>query len=370
MFFVATGDEGLPTLVLIGIGALALIGGYWRGGEVWRQRHLIPVGGTASKLHIDGRFGEFAVFTMMLIAVGIVMVSCPDVGLYYAGEPEFAYVLFWFACVFGATEFYSRRAVKATAKDGQGVKSGNGTQPAGETAGGRDRGGPEADDVATHLKRGYRIYNLYTCVLFGLGGLALAKVALQFRHDWHANASAAQQLVTRAEALLTIQPAVFDLDAIVEVERAYLAFRQLLSDVLVQVEPIAFIFLYVMMMTLLISLTPLSAAFRVGARQFGSAASLFMVVSLLAISLASYFIHAIAVSRVLAESLSHMESWSATDQRHYMRYSEIYQDVKAAGSVTGFIRVLLSEAVFLVIIVGVVQQAATGIRNLAGRTPS
>ncbi len=370
MFFVATGDEGLPTLVLIGIGALALVGGYWRGGEVWRQRHLIPIGGTASKLRIDGRFGEFAVFTMMLIAVGIVMVSCPDVGLYYAGKPEFAYVLFWFACVFGATEFYSRWAVKAAAKDGQGVKAGDGTQPAGETAGGRDREGPEADDVATHLKRGYRIYNLYTCVLFGLGGLALAKVALQFRHDWQANASAAEQLVTRAEALLTIQPAVFDLHAIVEVERAYLAFRQLLSDVLVQVEPIAFIFLYVMMMTLLISLTPLSAAFRVGARQLGSAASLFMVVSLLAISLASYFIHAIAVSRVLAESLSHMESWSATDQRHYMRYSEIYQDVKAAGSVTGFIRVLLSEAVFLVIIVGVVQQAATGIRNLAGRTPS
>ena len=364
MFSVATGDEGLPTLVLIGIGALALVGGYWRGGEVWRQRHLIPIGGTASKLHIDGRFGELAVFTMMLIAVGIVMVSCPDVGMYYAGEPEFAYVLFWFACVFGATEFYSRWAVKAAAKDGQGVKAGD------ETVGDRGRGRPEADDVATHLKRGYRIYNLYTCVLFGLGGLALAKVALQFRHDWQANASAAQQLVTRAEALLTIQPAVFDLDAIVEVERAYLTFRQLLSDVLVQVEPIAFIFLYVMMMTLLISLTPLSAAFRVGARQLGSAASLFMVVSLLAISLASYFIHAITVSRVLAESLSHMESWSATDQRHYMRYSEIYQDVKAAGSVTGFIRVLLSEAVFLVIIVGVVQQAATGIRNLAGRTPS
>ena len=370
MFSVATGDEGLPTLVLIGIGALALIGGYWRGGEVWRRRHLIPIGGTASKLRIDGRFGEFAVFAMMLIGVGIVMVTCPDVGLYYTGEPEFAYVLFWFACVFGATEFYSRWAVKAVAKEGQGVKAGDGSQPAGETAGDRDRGRPEADDVATHLKRGYRIYNLYTCVLFGLGGLALAKVALQFRHDWQANASAAQQLAARAEALLTIQPAVFDLDAIVEVERAYLAFRQLLSDVLMQVEPIAFIFLYVMMMTLLISLTPLSAAFRVGARQLGSAASLFMVVGLLAISLASYFIHAIAVSRVLAESLSHMESWSATDQRHYMRYSEIYQDVKAAGSVTGFIRVLLSEAVFLVIIVGVVQQAATGMRNLAGRTPS
>ena len=52
-----------------------------------------------------------------------------------------------------------------------------------------------------------------------------------------------------------------------------------------------------------------------------------------------------------------------------MRYSEIYQDVRAAGSVTGFIRVLLSEAVFLVIIVGVMQQAATGLRNFAGRTP-
>jgi len=126
---------------------------------------------------------------------------------------------------------------------------------------------------------------------------------------------------------------------------------------------------YVMVMTLLISLTPLSAALRVGALRLGSAASLCMVVILLAISLASYFMHAITVSRVLAESLSHMESWSATDQRHYMRYSEIYQDVKAAGSVTGFIRVLLSEAVFLVIIVGVMQQAATGLRNLAGRTP-
>ncbi len=370
MFSVATGDEGLPTLVLIGVGALALVGGYWRGTEVWRQRHSIPINGASSKLRIDGRFGEFAVFAMMLIGVGIVMVTCPDVGLYYAGEPEFAYVLFWFACVFGATEFYSRRAVKAAAKEDQGADARHRSLPEDETTGDGSRGQPATDDFATHLQRGYRIYNLYTCVLFGLGGLALAKVALQFRHDWQANASAAQQLVTKAEALLTIQPAVFDLDAIVEVERAYLAFRQLLSDVLVQVEPIAFIFLYVMMMTLLISLTPLSAAFRVGARQLGSAASLLMVVSLLAISLASYFIHAITVSRVLAESLSHLESWSATDQRHYMRYSEIYQDVKAAGSVTGFIRVLLSEAVFLVIIVGVMQQAATGIRNLAGRTPS
>ncbi|MDE0712026.1 MAG: hypothetical protein OXH60_07815 [Rhodospirillales bacterium] len=361
MLSVATWDEGLPTLVLIGVGALALVGGYWRGGEVWRRRHQIPINGPESKLRIDGRFGEFAVFTMTLIGVGIVMVSCPDVGLYYAGEPEFAYVLFWFACVFGATELYSWRTVKA-ADEGN---SGGGSQPEADTTDDRSK----ADDVAAHLKRGYRIYNLYTCVLFGLGGLALAKVALQFRHDWQENASAAQQLVAKAEALLTIQPAVFNLHAIVEVERAYLAFRQLLSDVLVQVEPIAFIFLYVMMMTLLISLTPLSAAFRVGALRLGSAASLCMVVSLLAISLASYFMHAITVSRVLAESLSHMEPWSATDQRHYMRYSEIYQDVQAAGSVTGFIRVLLSEAVFLVIIVGVVQQAATGLRNLAGRTP-
>ena len=297
MLTVATWDEGIPTLVLIGVGALALVGGYQRGGEVWRQRHQIPIHGPESKLRIDGRFGEFAVFTMMLIGVGIAMVSCPDVGLYYVGEPEFAYVLLWFACVFGATEFYSWRTVKAA---GQGDSAGSGSQTEDETAGdgGHDRS--KAVDVAAHLQRGYRLYNLYTCVLFGLGGLALAKVALQFRHDWQENASAAQQLVAKAEALLTIQPAVFDLHAIVEVERAYLAFRQLLSDVLVQVEPIAFIFLYVMMMTLLISLTPLSAAFRAGARQLGSAASLCMVVSLLAISLASYFMHAITVSRVLA----------------------------------------------------------------------
>ena len=90
MLTVATWDEGLPTLVLIGVGALALVGGYWRGGEVWRRRHQIPIHGPESRLRIDGRFGEFAVFTMMLIGVGIVMVSCPDVGLYYAGEPEFA----------------------------------------------------------------------------------------------------------------------------------------------------------------------------------------------------------------------------------------------------------------------------------------
>ncbi len=369
MFSVVTWDEGLPTLVLIGVGALALVGGYWRGGEVWRQRHQISINGPESKLRIDGRFGEFAVFAMMLIGVGIVMVSCPDAGLYYAGEPEFAYVLLWFACVFGLTELYSWQAVKAAVKDDEGGSVGVGSKSEDETAGDKGHDQSKAADVAAHLKRGYRIYNVYTSVLFGLGGLALAKVALQFRHDWQDNASAAQQLVARAEALLAIQPAVFDLHAIVEVERAYLAFRQLLSNVLVQVEPIAFIFLYVMMMTLLISLTPLSAAFRVGARQLGSAASLCMVVSLLAISLASYFMHAISVSRVLADSLSHMESWSATDQRHYMRYSEIYQDVQTAGSVTGFIRVLLSEAVFLVIVVGVVQQAATGLRNLAGRTP-
>lgn len=133
MFSLAIGDEGLPTLVLIGIGALALVGGYWRGTEVWRQRHSIPINGASSNLRLDGRFGEFAVFAMMLIGVGIVMVTCPDVGLYYAGEPEFAYVLFWFACVFGATEFYSRRAVKAAAREDQGAAARDGSQPEDET---------------------------------------------------------------------------------------------------------------------------------------------------------------------------------------------------------------------------------------------
>jgi len=78
MLSVATWDEGLLTLVLIGVGALALVGGYWRGGEVWRRRHQIPINGPEPKLRIDGRFGELAVFTMMLIGVMPLILSKPS----------------------------------------------------------------------------------------------------------------------------------------------------------------------------------------------------------------------------------------------------------------------------------------------------
>ena len=361
MLSVSIWDEGLPTLALLGAAALALRGGYWSGGALWRVRHSIPIGGESSKRPISGVYGELVVLAMLAIGVLIVMVSCPDVGLYHADGPEFAFVLLWFACVYGGAYLYSRQAIKAGVRKEEvdGIKK-------------TTRSGGDDETVRVRLERqlkwAYRIYNLYTCVLFGLGGLALAKVALQFRHDWQANALASQQLVDKAEALLAIQPAMFDLDAIVEVERAYLSFRHLLSDVLVQVEPIAFLFLYVMLMSLLISLTPLSRAFRDSARRMGSTVSLLAVVGLLAISLVSYFIHAIDASRGLADALSHMQSWSATDHRHYMRYSQIYRDVKAAGAVSGFIRALLSEAVFLVIVVGVAQQAASGVRNLVGRS--
>ena len=39
-----------------------------------------------------------------------------------------------------------------------------------------------------------------------------------------------------------------------------------------------------------------------------------------------------------------------------------------AGGFSGFFRALLSETVFLVIVVGVAQQAASGARGLMGRT--
>ena len=128
------------------------------------------------------------------------------------------------------------------------------------------------------LRKAYRVYDLYSCIIFGLGGLALAKAALQFWHDWQSNASASRHLVAQADTLLAIQPAVFNLNAIIEVERAYLSFRELLNDVLLQVEPIAFLFLYVMLMSLLVSVTPISAAYRDRARRLGSTVSLIAVI--------------------------------------------------------------------------------------------
>ena len=338
MISVPPWDEVLPTLVLLTAGVLALCGGYWRGGKPWYVRHAVRLGGHGSKRFFCGAYAELAVFAMVAIAVGIVMIFCPDVGLYHADGPDFVFVALWFVCVYAGTVVYSL------------LKT-------------REGGGLPAK-TRLPLREGYRIYNFYSAVLFGLGGLALAKVALQFRHDWQANAAASRRLVAEAKALLAIRPMAFDLDATVQVERAYLSFRQLLSEVLVQVEPIAFLFLYVMAIALIISMTPVSRAYLTGARRLGSIVSVVAVVVLLAISLGSYFLHATVASRELVASLSQMKGWPATDIEHYERYSEIYREVRAAGGFSGFIRALLSEAVFLVIVVAVAQQAASGLRAL------
>ena len=280
--------------------------------------------------------------------------------LYHANGPEFALVVLWFACVYGGVFKYSRRKIEAGPTEDE-LKAIRDIRPSGE----------EDEGLRVwfqgKLRKAYGIYNVYSSILFGLGGLALAKVALQFRHDWRSNAEASRRLVEQAEALVTIRPALFDLNAIVEVERAYLSFRELLSEVLVQVEPIAFLFLYVMAMALVISMTPVSKAYLIGAARLGSIMSVTAVVVLLAISLGSYFLHATVASRELVDSLSQMKGWPATDYRHYIRYSEIYREVNAAGGFSGFIRALLSEAVFLVIVVAAAQQAASGVRNLIER---
>ena len=122
-----------------------------------------------------------------------------------------------------------------------------------------------------------------------------------------------------------------------------------------------------MAMVLAISMTPLSKAYLADARRLGSIVSMAAVVVLLAISLGSYFLHATVASRELVDSLARMKAWPATDIRHYIRYAEIYREVKAAGGFSGFIRALLSEAVFLVIVVSAAQQAASGVRGLMER---
>ena len=352
--------EVVPTLALIAVGVLALRGGYWRGRGTWHGHHAIRFGGSGSERTVSGEYGELAVFAMVAVAIGIVMVFCPDAALYHADGPAFAFVVLWFACVYAGTEIYSRLKTAGGPFESRGDADGGGEPSAGKTVAG-------ATEARRELRNGYRIYNFYSCILFGLGGLALAKVALQFRHDWEANAVASRRLVEQAEALLAIRPPAFDLAAIVEVERAYLSFRELLSDVLVQVEPIAFLFLYVTAIALVISVTPVSRAYQDGARRLASSVSVICVVVLLAISLGSYFLHATVASRELVASLSQMKAWPATDVEHYIRYSEIYREVKAAGGFSGFIRALLSEAVFLVLVVGVAQQAASGVRILMER---
>ena len=366
MFQVPLWDEGLPTLLLFGVGALALAGGYVVGGRVWRERHAISIGDNVSKHPYSGLFAELAVFAMAAVAVGIVIILCPDVPLYHVNDPAFPFVILWFTCLYGAVYIYSNSKSKPRRKIDRIGKSDRSREEDSAPPDNDDR--PRSEDVEQGLRNGYRIYNVYSCILFGLGGLALAKLALQFGHDWKRNAAAARRLVVEAEALLAISPAAFDLDAIVEVERAFLSFRELLSNVLVQVEPIAFLFLYVMAMALAISATPIRDAYQDGARRLGSIVSVIAIVVLLAISLGSYFLHATAASRELVESLSQMKGWPATDIEHYKRYSEIYREVKVAGGFSGFFRALLSETVFLVIVVGVAQQAASGVRGLMERT--
>ncbi len=352
--------EAVPTIILVAAGILALWYGYRRGGKVWHSRHAIHVHGNEKKKSISGRYAELMVFAMVAIAVGMVMFICPDVSLYHAQGPEFAVVILWFACVYGAVFRYSRRKIDAGPTKDE-LKDVRQLRPPGEVV----------DDPRVwfqgELRKAYDIYNIYSCIVFGLGGLALAKVALQFRHDWEKNAAASRRLIEQAEALAAIRPPLFDLNTVVEVERAYLSFRELLSEVLVQVEPTAFLFLYVMAMVLVISMTPVSRAYLASARRLGSIISMVAVVVLLAISLGSYFLHATVASRELVDSLSEMKAWSATDYRHYIRYSEIYREVKAAGGFSGFIRALLSEAVFLAIVVGAAQQAAFAMRNLMER---
>ena len=361
MFSVPIWDELVPTLGLSGVAVLALLGGYWCGGKLWWVRHSILIGRGSSRRRICGAYGELAVLAMVIAGAVIVMVLCPDASLYHADGLELAVVILWFGCIYAGAYFYSEGEIKA----GASIREIN-------VIGGRNLSENDRDtlrkELRQQLRKTYLVYNLYSCVVFGLGGLGLAKVALQFWHDWQSNASASRHLVAQADTLLAIQPAVFNLNAIIEVERAYLSFRELLNDVLLQVEPIAFLFLYVMLMSLLVSVTPISAAYRDRARRLGSTVSLIAVIVLLAISLGSYFLHATVASRSLANSLSHLESWSATDFRHYMRYSEIYTEVNAAGGLSGFIRALLSEAVFLVILVGVAQQAASWVRHLMGRS--
>ena len=361
MFAVSIWDEVVPTLGLSGVAVLALLGGYWYGGRLWWVRHSILISRGSSKRRICGAYGELAVLVMVIAGAIIVMVLCPDASLYHADGPELAVVILWFGCTYVGARFYSRKEISAGPEVGEI-----------DAIGGRNRSEEDRDtlrkELRQQLRQAYRVYDLYSCVVFGLGGLALAKVAHQFWHDWQINAAASRQLVTEADALLGIQPGVFDLNAIVEVERAYLSFRELLSDVLLQVEPIAFLFLYVMAMTLLVSMTPIAAAYRARARRLSTNVSLIAVIVLLGVSLGSYFLHATVASRGLAASLSQLQEWSATDQRHYMRYAEIYREVSAAGGVSGFIRALLSEAVFLVILVGIAQQATSRLPNLMGRS--
>ena len=361
MFSVSIWDEVVPTLGLFGVAVLALLGGYWFGGDLWRVRHSIHIGGESSKLRFSGAIGELAVLAMVIAGAFIVMVLCKDASLYHADGAELAFVILWFGCTYAGAYLYSRREISAGPESGEI-----------DAIGGRNQSKKDRDslhkELSERLRKAYRVYDLYTCVVFGLGGLALAKVALQFWHDWQINAAASRQLVAEANALLGIQPGVFDLNAIIEVERAYLSFRELLSDVLLQVEPIAFLFLYVMAMTLLVSMTPMAAAYRARARRLSTTVSLIAVIVLLGVSLGSYFLHATVASRGLAASLSNLQEWSATDHRHYMRYAEIYREVSAAGGVSGFIRALLSEAVFLVILVGIAQQAVSRLPNLMGRS--
>ena len=361
MFSVPIWDELVPTLGLSGVAVLALVGGYLYGGNLWWERHSIRFGGDPLPLQVSGAVGELVVLAMVVSGVVIVMVSCPDASLYHSEGPELALVFLWFGCVYAGAVFHSQGEI-ATGADKSEIEAIGGSDQSPEAKAELDK------QLRQKLRRAYRVYDLYSCVVFGLGGLALTKAALQFWHDWQSNASASRHLVTQADALLAIQPAVFNLNAIIEVERAYLSFRELLNDVLLQVEPIAFLFLYVMLMSLLVSVTPISAAYRNRARRLGSTVSLIAVIVLLAISLGSYFLHATVASRGLASSLSYLESWSATDFRHYLRYSEIYTEVNAAGGLSGFIRALLSEAVFLVILVGVAQQAASWVRHLMGRS--
>ena len=352
--------EVVPTLALIAVGVLALRGGYWRGKSAWYNHHAIHLGDRGSERTVSGEYGELAVFAMVAVAIAIVMVFCPDAALYHADGPEFAFVVLWFAGVYAATAIYAHLKTRGGPSKDRKDADGGGKPSAEKTD-------AHPTEALRELREGYHIYNFYSCILFGLGGLALAKVALQFRHDWEANAVASRRLVEQAEALLAIRPAAFDLNAFVEVERAYLSFRELLSDVLVQVEPIAFLFLYVTAIALVVSMTPVSRAYGKGARRTASSVSVICVVVLLAISLGSYFLHATVASRELVASLSQMKTWPATDVEHYIRYSEIYREVKAAGGFSGFIRALLSEAVFLVLVVGVAQQAASGLRILTER---
>ena len=356
MLTVPIWDEAVPTIILVGVGILALWYGYRRGGQVWHRRHAIPVHGNEKKKSVSGRYAELMVSAMVAIAVGMVIVICPDASLYHANGPEFAFVIIWFACVYGAVFRYSRRKIDAGPTK-QELKAVRKDCPPGEVV------ADPRDWFRGELRKAYDIYNVYSCILFSLGGLALAKVALQFLRDWEKNAVASRRLVEQAEALAAIRPAQFDLNTVIEVERAYLSFRELLGEVLVQVEPIAFLFLYVMAMVLVISMTPVSKAYLASARRLGSIISMVAVVVLLAISLGSYFLHATVVSRELVDSLSEMKTWAATDYRHYIRYSEIYREVRAAGGFSGFIRALLSEAVFLVIVVGAAQHAASAVRS-------